>query len=222
MNVFFKILIAVLFVIISVIHLYHSWKDDDKNRKITKPFLLPLITCFYLISIPTITWTFVIALFFAWLGDIFLMQKGQKFFSAGGISFLISHLFLIFTYIPHINFNSINYFIILSIGLIYVLLIIYIVSNFIKSLPKILKILMTIYLGINAVMNIFALMQYITLKDKASLLILIGTISFYISDLSCLAVRCTTKKEYVFKKHFTVMITYLIAFVLITFGISIL
>ncbi len=222
MNVFFKILIAVLFIIISIIHLYHSWKDDNKNRKITKPFLLPLITCFYLISIPTITWTFVIALFFAWLGDIFLMQKGQKFFSAGGISFLISHLFLIFTYIPHINFNSINYFIILSIGLIYVLLIIYIVSNFIKSLPKILKILMTIYLGINAVMNIFALMQYITLKDKASLLILIGAISFYISDLSCLAVRCTTKKEYVFKKHFTVMITYLIAFVLITFGIFIL
>lgn len=215
---FFKTLFLILLIIFSGIHLFHSWKDDEKHRKFTKPFLIPLIAGFYFCSSQTILWTFVASLFFSWLGDIFLMIKRNKTVAIGGVSFLLSHIFFVITYLPNIQFSSINYIYILFASVVYILLIIFISRHIEKTIPSIFKFPISLYLAINATMNIFALMQFISLKTSSSLLIYLGAAIFFISDLTCITVRFSDLKNFIFKKHFTVMITYIISFVLITLG----
>ena len=90
-----KHLSIILFVISTVVHLYASLKNDKKLRDLSKPFILLTLLGFYCFSVERISLTVVLALVFSWLGDVLLMPKGVKWFTAGGISFMISHFFFI-------------------------------------------------------------------------------------------------------------------------------
>jgi len=65
-----------------------------------KPLLIISLAAYYHQSIPSINRTFLYALIFCWLGDVFLLfeQYNGLFFMAGLGSFLIAHLLLIFSY----------------------------------------------------------------------------------------------------------------------------
>lgn len=64
-------------------------------RFITKPLLMPVLLVYFLFisnDLPPFRHWVSAALFFSWLGDIFLMNEGEVYFIAGLAAFLIAHL----------------------------------------------------------------------------------------------------------------------------------
>ena len=100
-----RILVLILFFIVTGIHLYASLKQDKPLRNKTKPFILLLLLAFYCLSVDQVSLTVVLALFFSWLGDVLLIPNGLKWFTAGGISFMISHFFFILSYAGLTDFS---------------------------------------------------------------------------------------------------------------------
>jgi uncharacterized membrane protein YhhN len=67
-------------------------------------------------------------------------------------------------------------------------------------------------------MNLLALIRMSTMQSPGSLVTYIGAVLFFISDCTLFLVRYYRNPDVVFKKHFTVMITYLAGQLLITLG----
>lgn len=205
-----------MFIISSFIHLYASNKRDRFLRNISKGFIIPSLMILYYTKTPSIDNTFMLALLFSWIGDLLLIGHGKKFFTAGGISFMISHILFVVSYSKHIH-NLNNYiFIIILIAIIYIIITSIIFKHLAKYLPKALIIPMFVYLLINASMNCGALSLLVTNKSLASLIVFIGAISFFISDSNLFFVRF--KVELKQQNHFIVMLTYILAELLIVIG----
>ena len=88
------IFLALLFLF-SAVHLVHSWKDDKRKRKFTKPFLLIFIIAYYIVSADKLSLRLILALATSWLGDVLLIPEGNGWFTAGGISFMFTHILLL-------------------------------------------------------------------------------------------------------------------------------
>ena len=82
-----NLVILVLFLLISIIHLYQSFHDLRKERAKTKPFLLITLLLFYLLSSKVKDIFLILALAFSWLGDVLLIFPGNRMFLAGGVLF---------------------------------------------------------------------------------------------------------------------------------------
>lgn len=217
-----KYVYLIALVIVSVIHLIDSYRDDSKKRARTKGFLLPLILLYYLASVDTYSWVLVAALVTSWLGDVLLIPKGSKWFVMGGISFLVSHVLFIFTYVPNIDFSHIALYIVIPAGVIYFAIAGIIIKNILPSTPKMMIGPMFAYLIANSTMNIFALMQLVSRPCVGSAVAYVGAVLFFVSDCTLFLVRYHKNKDIVFKRHFTVMLTYILGELLITQGVILL
>ena len=91
-----------------------------------------------------------------------------------------------------------------------------------ENTPKKMMVPMFAYLIINSTMNIFALMQFISGGGVGAAVAYLGAVLFFISDCSLFLVRYHKNRELVFKRHFTVMLTYLLGEFLITQGLLLL
>ena len=89
-----------LFGITLVVHLAAIAADGPLLRFITKPLLVAFLMAYFIAAnrqSPLLKNWILLGLFFSWLGDIFLMNEGDKFFLAGLSAFLIAHiLYIIF------------------------------------------------------------------------------------------------------------------------------
>ena len=85
-----KYLFLGVFVLSAAVHLYASAKKDTGMRNFTKPFILLSLLGFYVLSARSLSGAIVLALIFSWLGDVLLIPKGVKWFTAGGIAFISS------------------------------------------------------------------------------------------------------------------------------------
>lgn len=217
-----NIIFLILLIGFTVKHLIDSWNDDAKKRAYTKPFPLIFIILFYLSSTDDYSITLLIALVTSWLGDILLIPKGHKWFTMGGISFMVSHFFFIFAYVGRIDFSKIPWFIVIPIALIYYGISLKIIFMVKDNTPKIMIPPMYFYLLCNSTMNVFALMQFMSNPNIGSFIALVGAILFFVSDCTLFLVRYSKKPEMIYKKHFTVMFTYLVGEFLITLGILLL
>lgn len=214
-----KYLFLVLYIILSIIHLKDSYFDDSYKRKKTKPFLLLALILFYLASTKDISYTLLLALLTSWLGDVLLIPKGHKWFALGGISFLFCHLFFILVYQTRITFTNIDWFVVVPIAIVYFFISIQIIIKVKPTTPSNMLIPMQLYLFANSTMNIFALIQLLSNRDLPSLIAYIGAILFFFSDCTLFLVRYYKNPNIVYKKHFTVMFSYLLGELLITIGI---
>lgn len=114
-----KIVFLVLFAAASIAHLYFSWKDDKRGRAVTKPFLLLFLALYYVFSVDKISLVLLFALLTSWLGDVLLIPKGHKWFSAGGVSFMVSHFLFIAVYIERISFAEVLWLPVIVAALVY-------------------------------------------------------------------------------------------------------
>ena len=217
-----NIIFLILLIGFTVKHLIDSWNDDAKKRAYTKPFPLIFIILFYLSSTDDYSIPLLIALITSWLGDVLLIPKGHKWFTMGGISFMVSHFFFIFAYVGRINFSKIPWFIVIPIALIYYGISLKIIFMVKDNTPKIMIPPMYFYLLCNSTMNVSALMQFMSNQNIGSFIALVGAILFFISDCTLFLVRYSKKPEMIYKKHFTVMFTYIVGEFLITLGILLL
>ncbi len=206
-----------LFVLASVIHLYHSWSDDPK-RRYTKPFLLIFLALYYCFAAKEISWVLVGALLTSWLGDVLLIPKGTKWFVAGGISFLFCHILFVCVYFPAVQWDQAIWWIVIPAALIYYGISVRLTLTLKNNIPLMVLIPMIFYLLMNSTMNLFALLQLMSLRSAGAVVAYIGAILFFISDCTLYLVRYHSNKNLIFKKHFTVMLTYLLGEALITVG----
>ena len=85
----------IIFISISLIHVFGIIFKLPEISFSTKPFLLLSLLTLYVVSVKKRNNLYVMALIFSFFGDIFLMKDGQLFFMIGLISFLIAHFFFI-------------------------------------------------------------------------------------------------------------------------------
>lgn len=212
-----KYAMLIIFAISTIIHLYASLKKNKPLRDKSKPFILLGLLGFYCVSAKAIMWTVVLALIFSWIGDILLINKGTKWFTAGGIAFMISHVFFIISYAKYVNFEAINKIILISLPLLFIVASL-IIFKFLKPhLPKMLFYPMMLYLIINGMMNCFAWFRALSTTGVAAIITAVGALLFFISDSSLFFVRFD--KNCILKTHFLVMLTYSIGELLIVLGL---
>ena len=212
-----KYLMLIIFFVSTGIHLYASLKQDKPLRSKTKPFILLSLLGFYCFSVDKIMWTVVLALFFSWLGDVLLIPKGTKWFTAGGIAFMISHFFFILSYSKFVNFAVINRAFLILLPLLFFIASVIIFQYLKPYLPKALFYPMLLYLIINGTMNCFAWFRSLSSSGIASIITAIGALLFFISDTSLFFVRFNKNSR--LKTHFLVMLTYSIGELLIVLGL---
>jgi len=210
-------LFLICFIAVSAVHLYASAKSDKRLRAQTKGFILPFLLFWYLFSVQEPSVSVIAAIVFSWLGDVLLIFKGVKWFTAGGISFEVSHVFFIISYISNIDFSLIPLWVIIVLGLIYLILCISVFRGLKPYLPKVLFVAMFIYLMINATQNCFAFYRMLSLKNLAGVITFVGTTLFFVSDSTLFYVRF--KKDGKERNHFVVMLTYIVAEFLIVLGL---
>lgn len=212
-----KFLSYLLFFVSTAIHLYASLKQDKPLRDRTKPYILPALIGIYCFSTASIRATVVLALLFSWIGDLLLIPKGVKWFTAGGISFMVSHFFFVLSYLYEVDFSRIPvvWLIILPV---FFLITVSIIFHYLRAhLPKQLFYPMYLYLLINGTMNCFAIFRFLSNPDMRGIITVIGAVLFFISDSSLFFVRF--KKDSRLKTHFLVMLTYSIGELLIVLGL---
>ncbi|MCE7742127.1 MAG: lysoplasmalogenase [Candidatus Heimdallarchaeota archaeon] len=104
-----QIVLLSIFCSIVFLHLLGEFLYDRgfENVKIirylTKPFLIPLLLSFYILTTTLLNWWIVIALVGGFLGDVFLMVPDPKekklWLRFGLISFLLGHIFYVVAFI---------------------------------------------------------------------------------------------------------------------------
>ena len=213
----FEIFYLVIFILSTVVHLYASAKKNKKLRNVTKPFILISLLGYYAASTVDVRLTVVLALIFSWIGDLLLIPNGVKWFTMGGISFMISHAFFALSYYPAIDFSCINPVVIAVLAVIYITAVVIIFKKLRPHLPKPLFYPMFLYLLINGTMNCFAIFRMLTATYLPTILTCIGAVLFFISDTTLFFVRFN--KESKIKTHFWVMLTYSIGEFLIVCGL---
>lgn len=209
------LLSLLIFIVTSSIHLYASFNKNRKLRAFSKILIMPSLLIYYVFKTNSIETYFILALLFSWFGDLFLILKGNKYFAFGGISFGLSHIFFIISYINKMNNMYIPFYIYI-IAIIYFIITLIVFKHLKKYLPKQLIAPMCLYLLTNATMNCFAFILFSNIQNIYSLIIYIGALSFFISDTNLFFVRF--KKEDNKQNHFIVMLTYIVAEFLIVFG----
>jgi len=90
----------ILFLLSAALEIISQFFNLPNLHWVTKPMLVILLALYYQQSVPLVNRIFLLALTFCWMGDIFLLVDPyhELFFMAGLGSFLIAHIFLIFTY----------------------------------------------------------------------------------------------------------------------------
>lgn len=212
-----KYVFLAVFIVSTAIHLAASLRQDTRMRNFTKPFILLSLLGFYVLAARSVYDAIVLALIFSWIGDVLLMPKGVKWFTAGGIAFMISHAFFILGYLKEISFSRISVPLIVLLAVFFAAAVAVIFSKLKPHLPKALFYPMFLYLLINGAMNCFAIFRCVSFPTAATITTAIGAALFFVSDSSLFFVRF--KKDSRLKTHFLVMLTYSIGEFLIVCGL---
>ncbi len=210
-----KILFLTIFIVSTAIHLYASAKSNKKLRNVTKPFILPSLLGYYCVATSIPMTSVIFALIFSFLGDVLLIPKGVKWFTAGGISFMVSHAFFIVSYAHNLDLSKIGT--VVAVSAVFVIAVIAIFSKLKEHLPKPLFYPMFFYLLLNGAMNCFAFFRLISNPCQGNLITFIGAVLFFISDSCLFFVRFNKNGKQ--KTHFWVMLTYSIGEFLIVLGL---
>lgn len=211
-----------LLAVATVIHLIDSWHDDSKKRRRTKPFLLIFILLYYVFSADEISWALICALVTSWIGDVLLMGKGNKWFVFGGISFMLSHFSFIVVYAVNVFTHSLDgvlWWVVVLAAAIYLTVALIIVRALKPTTPKSMLVPMYVYLICNSAMNVFSLIQLMSFRTAGAAVAYVGAVLFFISDCTLYLVRYYKDENIVFRRHFTVMLTYVLGELLIAQGV---
>src|SRR5258706_14340205 len=94
----------ILFFITSALEIVSEIFNLSVLHLVVKPLLLIFLAAYYQQSVSSVNKTFLFALIFCWVGDVFLLfdQYNELFFMAGLGSFLIAHILLILSYRQHV------------------------------------------------------------------------------------------------------------------------
>lgn len=205
------------FVFLGLLLIASALNLFTKYKSLSKPLLLPLIIAYYVTSVHEVNWILVAALAASWLGDVLLMKETNAWFTAGGISFMLSHFLFIAVYAARIDFGAVNWLTVIPAVIVYFGVSAVIIRLVQPTTPKAMVVPMYIYLLANSSMNVFALMQLMSNPCFGSAVAYIGAVLFFISDCTLFTVRYY--KNGYFKSFFLCMLTYIFGELFIAQGI---
>lgn len=200
------------FAVISLLHLFFP-----KYKNQTKALLLPSIILYCVLSSEKQNTVLICALAASWLGDVLLINPKNSWFTAGGISFMVSHLLFVIAYIPGIDFAAVKILPCIAAALVYCGIAAAVILSVRKNTPKPMVIPMYMYLIFNGTMNLFALMRLMSCGSIAGVIAYIGAVLFFISDCSLFMNRF--RKDMGYKGFLLVMGTYITGEFLIAQGL---
>ena len=206
-----------VFIVSAAVHLAASIRKDTRWRNRSKPFLLLSLLGFYVFAARSVSPAIVLALVFSWIGDMLLIPKGIRWFTAGGISFIVSHAFFIAGYRKDIVFSRIPGLPAVFLAVFFLAAAVCIFSRLKPHLPKALFGPMFLYLLINGAMNCFAVFRCVSVPTAAAITTAVGAALFFVSDSTLFFVRFNKQSR--LKTHFLVMLTYSLGELLIVLGL---
>lgn len=211
-----------LFAVASVVHLYFCKTEQEKARKISKPFPMIFLVPAIMLLVPEypLIWMFPLL---SLLGDVFLIfkKKNMGFFVAGSVLFFFGHLcnliqLTIFLFQSDTKIPFIAYFI-FAIALA---LIIRFVFPLTKRYAGKLALLANVYMPILVFIGVFSLLVTAAYADSyQGLLITLGYIFFIFSDGFLLYSNFIKDVK---QSHFYIMTTYFVGELLISLGLAML
>jgi uncharacterized membrane protein YhhN len=212
----YKTIFLITLGVVSAVYLATLAFKPGMFQFVLKGCLMPLVFAVYFFSANTILLPVVLALVFAWIGDILLVRiTNIIWFKLGLASFLIGHIFYVIAMYGFVMPLNIP---VLAISIIAAMIFGIIAYRVVRP-SKQMKIPVIAYETIIMVMAIFAcqfFLSRINLQQAVfGALVFSGSICFVISD-TLLALRTFRR----FRIYFAVMIFYIAAQFLITFGFS--
>lgn len=94
-KILFLSLFYAIYILMSILHLLFAFFEKEKERKVTKPFLLFILATMAFILLPFQPFLYL-GCFFALIGDIcFIFKDKKKFIYLGMAAFFLNHLFFI-------------------------------------------------------------------------------------------------------------------------------
>ncbi|MCL2196605.1 MAG: lysoplasmalogenase [Treponema sp.] len=205
-----KLIFLIILGVVSVIYLTTLFFKENVFQFVLKGLLIPLILAVYIFGANKVFLPIVLALIFAWIGDVLLIKISNLLcFRLGLASFLIGHICYItamFGFGQPFNIPFLIICFIVGAGLGFL------IFKIIQPTPD-MKIPVIAYETIILVMAIFAVQLFTSQGGGFGALVLAGSICFVASDTSLALVTFRKKPYYVF-----VMVTYIAAQLLITLG----
>jgi len=207
-----KIIFIIIFGIVSIVYLITLAFKPCLFQFILKGCLMPLLLAIYFAASDNIFLPVVLALIFAWIGDVLLVRiTNIKWFKLGLASFLTGHIcYIIAMYGYTQPFNIIA----LIISFIVAACFAFIAYKVVRP-SKQMKIPVIAYEATILTMAVFALQVFLAQNSLFGILIFAGSLCFVTSD-TLLALKTFRRA----KIYFAVMITYIAAQFLITYGFT--
>jgi len=175
----------ILFALVLLVDLVSVYLNNESLRFITKPLLMPLLAIYLLQQTGSAVsslkvWIFL-ALFFSWLGDIFLLfeERGSNFFLLGLSAFLVAQVFYIvfFHNIRMREYIRANALLLLFV-IVYYSILISVLSPYLGNM----RLPVRIYGVVLSFMLMLALHTMLGKNKKAALWMMMGAILFVASD----------------------------------------
>lgn len=217
-------LALLLYLLDGIIHLISEYLHFPAVKYGSKILLMPLLALFLISKVKSNNKLILSALFFSWLGDIFLMfprneyseQMQKLLFIFGLASFLIAHIFYVFTFLKEINSVKKvsliveNPYLVLPF-LVFLFFLLYFLFPYLKDM----KLPVVVYGSIINLMALMALNRKNLVIASSFYLVFIGALLFMISDTT-IAVNVFYKAQ-PWHRIF-IMSTYILAQALIVYG----
>ena len=184
-------LLTVVFVIAVAVDITGIAANIAVLHYFAKPVLLPVLIVLLAVATPAVTGKRIMlaALFFSWVGDIFLLaeDKNPLFFIFGLASFLTTHIFYII-YFLNIRSNQISLLkkqpLLIAAVLAYGIALVWLLFPALADL----KIPVMVYAAVICTMLLCSLHIYLKANKPANMFFVLGALLFVLSD-SLLAIN---------------------------------
>lgn len=208
----------IIYIIVSAIHLLASFKENETLRKLSKPLIMLTIIAtliIYMISNNERYLLLLLAVIMGFLGDVLLLAKNKFFlFVIGAFAFFIGHLLYIVQMCRILPYHISNY-VYLFLFVVLVIWSIIVVKLFKEKVGK-LSICASLYYFVLFVGIIAAGAVHFAYKDIYSMLLLLGFILFFISDVTLAYFKFFKRVK---RSSFYIMITYIAAQALLFYSL---
>jgi len=208
-----QIIFLAILGVVSVVYLVTLAFKPGLFQFILKGCLMPLVFAVYFFGTNTILLPVVLALVFAWIGDVLLVRiTNILWFKLGLASFLVGHIFYCIAMSGFIRPLNIP---VLVVSIVFAAVFCIVAYKVVRP-SKQMRIPVIAYEAIIMIMAIFACQLFIAQMSAAKYfgaLVFAGSICFVVSD-TLLALRTFRRARI----YFGVMITYIAAQLLIALG----
>lgn len=176
-----KTLLLISFLIVAIVYTYALVADVSWLKHWSKPFLMPLLALYYITIAKIIDTKFLVALCFAFCGDLLFLSQKESFFVLGMSSFLIFILMNMIIIAKRTGEIKLAPFYLTILP--FVLICMGVISVYFGDVGF-MKLLFIIYAGVLGLYGAFALYWYIKEKNKWVLLNLVGVLLFFLAAIS--------------------------------------